>query len=511
MPSPNLLLVNPWITDFAAYDFWLKPMGLLYLAAVLRREGYAVRLVDCTDRAHPALLEWQGLDRPAQQKWSTGKFVRTPIAKPVCYRNVPRIYARYGLPLELFKKLCVEGEKPGAILVTSGMTYWYPGVQEAIAVLRELFPKTPIVLGGIYATLCIEHARQHSGADIVIAGEAEHLICDLVEAAARGNGAGECPVAQASLPADKRSALRFPLKIEGRPASENFALADLPFPAFDLYPNLPYATIMTSRGCPLKCTFCASRIVSGQYRWRSIENVMAELDWLHTGLGVREFAFYDDALLTNRDRHFLPLCERIIAKNFHSTFHTPNGLQVKFIDANTAQLMWRAGFKTVRLAYESGSEERQRDMSKKVSNESFARGVAHLQAAGFGPHELDAYVLMGLPGQTLDEIILSMAYVHSLKVGIRLAAFSPIPGTVDFTRAVERGEIASDADPLLTNNSILPIRLNEENGAFARLALLAKQLNTHLLQTGEVMDSFGDLVARLQAQVHSRESWSIAR
>jgi radical SAM superfamily enzyme YgiQ (UPF0313 family) len=488
MSSPNLLLVNPWITDFAAYDFWLKPMGLLYLAAVLRREGYAVRLVDCMDRAHPALLEWQGLARPAQQKWSTGKFVRTPIAKPVCYRHVPRIYARYGLPIGLFKKLCSEGEKPDAILVTSGMTYWYPGVQEAIAVLRELFPRTPILLGGIYATLCTAHARQHSGADVVFAGEAEHVIGDLVAAI----------VAQASLPAPLGGALRF-------------ALDDLPFPAFDLYQNLPYATIMTSRGCPLKCTFCASRIVSGQYRWRAIENVMAELDWLHAGLGVREFAFYDDALLTNRDRHFLPLCERIIAKRLNSTFHTPNGLQVKLIDQETARLMYRAGFKTVRLAYESGSEERQRDMSKKVSNESFARGVAHLQAAGFGPHELDAYVLMGLPGQSLDEVILSMAYVHALKVGIRLAAFSPIPGTVDFERAVERGEIARDADPLLTNNSLLPVRANEASEAYTRLALAAKQLNAHLLQTGEAMDSLGDLAARLQAQVNRRECWSIER
>lgn len=488
MPSshPNVLLVNPWITDFAAYDFWLKPMGLLYLAAVLRREGYAVRLVDCMDRAHPALLEWQGLTRPAHQRWSTGKFVRTSIAKPVCYRHVPRFYARYGLPLALFKKLCLENEKPDAILVTSGMTYWYPGVFEAINVLRELFPRTPILLGGIYATLCTEHARQHSGADVVFAGEAEHVIGDLIHATVNGDEVGE------------------------RLTRENFALDDLPFPAFDLYPNLPYATIMTSRGCPLKCTFCASRIVSGQYRWRSIENVMAELDWLHAGLGVREFAFYDDALLTNRDRHFLPLCEQIIKKNLHSTFHTPNGLQVKFIDAEAAKLMYRAGFKTVRLAYESGSEERQRDMSKKVSNESFARGVAHLQAAGFGPHELDAYVLMGLPGQSLDEVIASMAYVHSLKVGIRLAAFSPIPGTVDFARAIERNELTFDADPLLTNNSILPIHVDEADGAFARLALLAKQLNAHLMQTGKAMDSCGDLVTRLQAQVNRRESWSIA-
>jgi radical SAM superfamily enzyme YgiQ (UPF0313 family) len=243
-------------------------------------------------------------------------------------------------------------------------------------------------------------------------------------------------------------------------------------------------------------------LVSGKYRWRSLDGVIAELDWLHRGLGVKEFAFYDDALLTNRDRHFLPLCEKIIANQMRATFHTPNGLQAKFIDANTARLMWQAGFKTIRLAYESGSEERQRDMSKKVSNESFARAVAHLYAVGFGPNELDAYVMMALPGQGIHEILWSMAYVHSLGVGIRLAAFSPIPGTVDYERALARGELAADADPLLTNNSILPIRLPKVPlEAYSKINLLAKRLNAHLLKTGRRLDSFGDLYNRLNAQL----------
>ncbi len=472
---PHLLLVNPWITDFAAYDFWLKPMGLLYLAAVLRQAGYAVGLVDCMDRAHPEILQWQGIDRPANRRWSTGKFLRTPIPKPAAYRHVPRHYARYGMPPEIFEKLCLTGPKPDAILVTSGMTYWYPGVQMTIATLRRLFGNTPILLGGIYATLCTEHARQFSGADIVIAGEAESIIQSKLQAI-----------------------------VGGGLVSRDFAtLDDLPFPAFDLYPQLQSAAIMTSRGCPLRCTFCASNLVSGKYRWRSLNSVIAELDWLHRGLGVNEFAFYDDALLTNRDRHFLPLCEKIIAHQINATFHTPNGLQAKFIDANTARLMWQAGFKTIRLAYESGSEERQRDMSKKVSNENFARAVAHLYAAGFGPNELDAYVMMALPGQSIHEILWSMAYVHSLGVGIRLAAFSPIPGTVDYERAVARGELVVDADPLLTNNSILPIRLPEvPHETYNKINRLAKTLNAHLLQTGRPLDSFGDLYNRLSSQLN---------
>jgi radical SAM superfamily enzyme YgiQ (UPF0313 family) len=259
---------------------------------------------------------------------------------------------------------------------------------------------------------------------------------------------------------------------------------------------------MTSRGCPLRCTFCASHIVSGKYRWRSVDGVIAELDWLHRGLGVTEFAFYDDALLTNRDRHFLPLCEKIIRQQIAATFHTPNGLQAKFIDTATAQLMRQAGFKTIRLAYESGSAERQRDMSKKVSNESFARAVANLYAAGFGPQELDAYVMMALPDQPIQEILWSMAYVHALGVGIRLAAFSPIPGTVEYERAVARGELAPDADPLQTNNSILPSRLpNTPYETYAKINCLAKELNAYLRKTGRPLDAMSCLYRRLSSQI----------
>ncbi|MGH7490906.1 MAG: B12-binding domain-containing radical SAM protein [bacterium] len=481
--SPRILLVNPWITDFAAYDFWLKPIGLLYLAAVLRAQGCAVRLVDCMDRGHPELMHWQALDRLQNRKWGTGKFVRLPIAKPAAYAHIPRHYARYGFPEEVLKKICLQGPAPDAILVTSGMTYWYPGVQQTIAVLRELFPKAPLLLGGIYATLCTEHARRHSGADWVLGGEADKSIDKIVAAVVSGNTVGSCD--DSGVP------------------HETVDLDQLPFPAFDLYPNLHYAAIMTSRGCPLKCTFCASRLVSGPYRWRSLANVMAELEWLHRGLGLREFVFYDDALLTNRDRHFKPLCQQIIMKDLNATFHTPNGLQVKFIDAETAQLMWRAGFKTIRLAYESGSADRQRDMSKKVSNETFAAGVCHLRAAGFGPVELDAYVMMALPGQPLAEVLWSMAYVHSLGVGIRLAAFSPIPGTVDYARALARGDLPADADPLLTNNSILPVRQDGiDHAVYELISRLAKQLNAHLQSTGRPMDSCVDLFGKLQQTIN---------
>jgi hypothetical protein len=95
-----------------------------------------------------------------------------------------------------------------------------------------------------------------------------------------------------------------------------------------------------------------------------------------------------------------------------------------------------------------------------------------------------------------------MAYVHALGVGIRLAAFSPIPGTVDYERAVARRELSPYADPLLTNNSILPIRLpNVPDETYDRINRLSKELNAHLLKTGKPLDSMGDLYNRLSSQI----------
>jgi hypothetical protein len=223
---PHLLLINPWITDFAAYDFWLKPMGLLYLAGVLRDAGYSVRLVDCMDRAHPELLKWQGIKQPVNRRWSTGKFLRAPIPKPSLYCNVPRLYARYGMPPEIFERLCLAGPKPDAILVTSGMTYWYPGVQTTSATLRRVFGDTPILLGGIYATLCTDHARKSSGADLVISGEAEPVIEKIVQTIIGGT--------KRNIPGEGDSVNKTEA-IQSRLST----LDNLPFPAFDLYPQLP--------------------------------------------------------------------------------------------------------------------------------------------------------------------------------------------------------------------------------------------------------------------------------
>ncbi len=162
---PSLLLINPWIYDFAAYDFFAQPLGLLYLAGLLESRGFEVNLLDCL-----------GTPPKRSGPFGTGRYPKEVLPTPPSLQDIPRRYGRYGISPAQFQAQLSRLRQPGAILVTSLMTYWYPGVVEAIRQVRLRFPGTPVILGGIYATLCPEHARRHSGADLVVTGPGEGAI-----------------------------------------------------------------------------------------------------------------------------------------------------------------------------------------------------------------------------------------------------------------------------------------------------------------------------------------------
>jgi hypothetical protein len=91
-----------------------------------------------------------------------------------------------------------------------------------------------------------------------------------------------------------------------------------------------------------------------------------------------------------------------------------------------------------------------------VDEASFTRAVEALLEAGFAADQVAAYVLIGRPGQRVDQVRATVAYAHRLGIPVRPAQFTPIPGTVEWQAAVAAGHIAADADPLLHNNSIYP-------------------------------------------------------
>ena len=206
MERTKILLVNPPIFDFTAYDFWLRPYGMLRTAGRIR---HACRI--------------DGFDflvSEARDSWGRGRFHERIVEKPGHYRDISRRFRRFGRPRAEFQAYLKQHRFDVAFIQT-GMTYWYPGVQQTIAEIRSLVPDIPIWLGGIYVQLCPQHARERSGADRVITVPAAKLP-DLVEST---TGA----------------------PLGNRPQWES--LGAQPFPALDLVPNLRYVPLLTSLGC----------------------------------------------------------------------------------------------------------------------------------------------------------------------------------------------------------------------------------------------------------------------
>ena len=451
MDRPRVLCINPWIYDFSAYDYFSKPIGLLYIAAYLRARGARVDFIDCLDKYHPELLQRQGRERPKIRKYGTGPWHREVVPTPTPVAFIPRRYARYGLPEDIFRRELQRCGTPDAVLVTSFMTYWYPGPRRVVEMVRQVFPGVPVILGGIYATLMPDHARRVIQPDALI------------------QGPGEVPVAQ--LLADW---LHCPSLAESPPED----IDDYPYPAFDLYRKLDYLVVMTSRGCPFRCTFCATYTIDSRFTQRRPDKVVEEILTQTRRFRVRDVAFYDDALLMQPERRIKPILWELLRHRHRLRFHTPNGLHGRFIDEEMAYLLYANHFRTIRISLESVAGERRRDIHNKITPGEMTRAVQNLIKAGYQPKDIETYIMMGLPSQSIEEVVETMLYAHSLGVLIRLAAFSPIPGTVDYQRAVENGYFPSQADPLLANKTIGPLfRTREAYERFHRVNQLAHMLN----------------------------------
>ncbi|NVM03233.1 MAG: radical SAM protein [Candidatus Helarchaeota archaeon] len=425
-------MINPWIYDFSAYDLWMKPLGLLYIGAVLEENGFEVYLVDCLDRYHPEILKGTGKEFPkGEKKYGCGNFYKEEIDKPEILKNVNRKYSRYGLPPDIFIKEIKNVPEPDVILVTSMMTYWYPALYDIIKIVRDIYKNIPIIVGGIYVALALEHAEKYLNVDKIVKGEGENQVLPVI------------------------------FEILGK-FNNNYkyynSIDDFPFPSFHLLKNIRYLPVLTSRGCPFRCTFCASRVVSGEFRKRSPESVVDEIRFHRKKFNVLDFAFYDDALLVNREKHIIPILEGLLKNKIKIRFHTPNGLFPSMIDDEFADLMYRSGFKTVRLSLETIHPERLKDINFKVTVDDFEQCIESLVRAGYKRKELESYVLYGLTGQSVREVVETMVFASKNGIKVRLAAFSPIPGTIEWKRAVVSGELSSDADLLITNKTVLPLR-----------------------------------------------------
>jgi radical SAM superfamily enzyme YgiQ (UPF0313 family) len=385
---------------------------------MMRACGARVALLDCLDRT------WSDMGWPTPHATGRGHYPKTPVPKPARLAGIPRRYARYGLPRDAVREALKRLDPPpDAVFITSVMTYWYPGVVAAARMAKEIWPRAPVVLGGVYATLCPEHARAIEHVDLVVQGPLED-------------------------PGNWSAVWRW----FGRSAPEIPEEAGMA-QALDLYPEPGFSVILGSRGCPFSCAYCASKQLQPAFRFRDPERVLsgvqADLD-----RGVRDFAFYDDALLVEPERWLAPLLRRLASGPERVRLHTPNALHVRHLTPDICRLLSRAGCCTVRLGLET-SKFRER-WDAKLTAEEWRSGLARLFEAGFRHDQIGAYILFGLPGQDPGEIEQSIRFARSFGIRPHLAHYTPIPGTRLFETARKHSPYPLESEPLFQNNSVWP-------------------------------------------------------
>jgi hypothetical protein len=430
--TPVVWLIRPWIEDFSAFDHFDQPVEFLVIAAWLRHHGCSIHYIDGLRGKTPQNIGENRGDKP-ENALKLDKYSSLPIKKPIIFSKIPRYYKRFGIPVDTFKSHLEHLPEPQVILVTTGMTYWYQAVQGVWTVLNELSPDVPKAVGGVYAGIVPEHARQHLHGATVFPG-----------------GAGN-------------SFYRWMSQAVGYtiPTPD---INDWILPAWDLVPERTYVTFVTSRGCRRHCSYCAASLLASTWQARSLIAVRNEIERLISQFTIRDIALYDDDLgcsTPEGKKHFRDFLNMLAENTFPVRWHLPNAVSVDAVTPDTAKLMAAAGFEQPRLSLPHMDRHLDNNGLDKHACLAFHNASTNLLEAGYRTEYMSTYLITGLPGQKLRG--LQHAAEQLQKIGIRpyLAQFSPIPGTragdIRLRQLVENFQVKD----LLLTNKILSVYAHE--------------------------------------------------
>ncbi len=231
-------------------------------------------------------------------------------------------------------------------------------------------------------------------------------------------------------------------------------LDSLPLPAWDLlkpetYPeaphgaftrNFPTAPIITSRGCPSKCSFCAGYRISGtNIRRRSLDNVMTELHLLRNK-GIREFHIEDENF-TLSNKYVFAFCERLKAEKLGMSWSLPSGIRLDTVSPGLLLAMARAGCYSLAVGIEFGTDRMLRESRKGLSLAAIRQKMQFFVGSGI---KVTGFFLLGIPGETKEEMVKTVQLALELPLDrAQFNNFIPLPGSDVWDNLGERGLLAA--------------------------------------------------------------------
>jgi anaerobic magnesium-protoporphyrin IX monomethyl ester cyclase len=399
------------------------PMGILYLCSVTEE--------------HDPKIDLQIID----------------IAKE--YSDLSKVKFSKNLNFEEFLEQCLnlnEGAAPDVVGISILFSTAHKTSFKIGELVRKKWPESKILVGGMHATNEVEGLLASNTFDYVVRGEGEIGFIDFIKQLQEKKN----PEVSGFISREK---LKAGLQNEVSELPEN--LDNIPLPAWHLlnmseyihqrgrrhvetieYEQNRVATVVTSRGCPFFCTFCASHTVHGRkMRYRSSENIIEELDILNEKYQTTTIVPEDDLFAVNKPR-FLKLADAIEKRNYDFEWQFSNGLSVAVLDDEVIDAMMRLGMYVANIAIESGSEYVQKHIIRKNCN--LKRAVKVVEYCRRKEIYTRTLFILGFPGETLEQMHETIEYASNLKADwtvISIAA--PLVGTEMFQQLLDREEIDS--------------------------------------------------------------------
>ena len=400
----DCLLISPPIFYEDKENIWKEinsnfpPPGLAYIAAYLRSKNHQVRVIDCN------------IDAPTVESF-----------RPFFEREF----------IKKFSSIAVIG--------ITAMTCNIKKAYKIAQICKEYYPQATVVLGGVHATFVTDEVIRNKFVDITVVGEGEITMEEIV--------AGKNPDEIKGV-VFKKFYDRNKYKIITNPPRERITNLDaLPMPAYDLFPvlkykpakgaykRLPAMNMMTSRGCPGRCTFC-SKTLGNRIVFKSAQKIFEEIQYLIKHYGIKQILFYDDTFTVYKD-NVSKLCDLILENKVDISWTC--FARVDFIDLEMLKKMKKAGCHQVMYGVENVDETVLKNVNKNINLPQVINAVKWTKQAGI---ECRLAFMVGSPGDDKEIIKKNIDFVKKLDPDLLVANITtPFPGTDMFKWAKEKNLI----------------------------------------------------------------------
>ncbi|HAV42952.1 TPA: hypothetical protein DCX15_02925 [bacterium] len=447
-----LLIKPPWaIFTTGTYNL---PLGLCYLASSLREAGFGeVRIYNC--------------DMDEGEK----------IEESTIQKNYERYIRSYNLDNPIWDELraYMKEFRPDIIGITI-MTPEYTSALNVISIAKEILPHSIIIGGGIHPTILPERTLVETDTDFLVIGEGELTLPELVLSLKRDRSFHDL----------RGVAYKSKGKVvvnSSRPFIKD--LDQIPFPARDLLvnqKNIPVncGLIITSRGCPSKCIFCAShKLWSRRVRFRSPENICKELLNVKSLYGTSHFRFTDDSFTLNKER-IISLCQLIIDQNLEISWECDT--KPEFLDEELLIKMKESGCVQINIGIESGNERIRRLIRKEPTLDKIEKIVALIKREGI---RVVGYFMFGFPTESKEDMEETLNFMERLGCYPCVSLATPYPGTEMWEMAVSSNKIPQNLpwEAHFHHSPKLP-NISETNSEdFVKIAIKADEIQREYLRT----------------------------